>query len=436
MSFWPLCSDFQYQERKENIGETNSRPSAHAGFSLGAAFRLLHTLLSVPAIWKSFSHSAVFWLREPGFPLEEFMYRHIPLRHPRPNAQRFIDGLMGRFKETKPRMVEYLVDGSVMKPVVTSLLGREWVDTPTDVESRRKALDIAIEFWYRMGYDFIRIERGLVFPKHSLRADDVSGVPGNQRTWADEHQGMIRTWEDFEKYPWPRLEDCDFFDLEYVSRNLPDGMGLIASHGGGPFEQLSQIFSLEGLALALYDDPDLVTAVNDKIGNLMTGFYRHLVQLDNLVAVFPGDDMGFRTGTMIAPAHLRAYTLPVHTRVAEIAHERGLPYFLHSCGNVLPIVEDLINDVKLDGKHSFEDAIIPIQDFQREYGEKLAVLGGMDIDLLAAGSVQDVRKHVRFLMETCGARGRFALGSGSSIPNYVPVANYLAMLDEAIDFSS
>jgi len=126
----------------------------------------------------------------------------------------------------------------------------------------------------------------------------------------------------------------------------------------------------------------------------------------------------------------------VHTRVAEMAHERGLPYFLHSCGNVLPIVEDVINDVKLDGKHSFEDAIIPIQDFQREYGEKLAVLGGVDIDLLAAGSVQDVRKHVRFLMETCGARGRFALGSGSSIPNYVPVANYLAMLDEAIDFSS
>jgi uroporphyrinogen decarboxylase len=342
---------------------------------------------------------------------------------------------MGRFVETKPRMVEYLVDGTVMRSIVTTLLGGEWAETGQDRESQKKALDIAINFWYRMGYDFIRVERGFAFPKHTVCAPDSAPGAQGQRNWADEHRGMICTWEDFEKYPWPRLEDCDFFELEYVSRKLPEGMGLIASHGGGPFEQLSQVFSLEGLALALYDTPDLVKAVNDRIGDLLKGFYRHLVQLDNLVAVFPGDDMGFRTGTMIAPHHLRTYSLPIHKQVAQMAHERGLPYFLHSCGNVLPVIDDLIDDVALDGKHSFEDAILPIEGFQSAFGDRIAVLGGVDVDLLAAGSPDDVRERVRDLMEICGARGRFALGSGASIPNYVPVANYLAMLDEAIDFS-
>lgn len=45
---------------------------------------------------------------------------------------------------------------------------------------------------------------------------------------------------------------------------------------------------------------------------------------------------------------------------------------------------------------------------------------------------QEVRQHTRFLAETCGRRGRYAVGSGNSIPSYVPVDNYLSMVDEAL----
>jgi len=98
------------------------------------------------------------------------------------------------------------------------------------------------------------------------------------------------------------------------------------------------------------------------------------------------------------------------------------------------IMEDLIEDVRIDGKHSFEDIIVPVQDFQVQYGDRIAVLGGMDIDRLSVASPHDLRQHTRFLMETCGPRGRFALGSGSSIANYIPTENYLAMLDESLGY--
>ena len=203
---------------------------------------------------------------------------------------------------------------------------------------------------------------------------------------------------------------------------------------GGPFEIVSQAMSLEGICLAVKDDPDLVKAVSDRVGETMVAFYERLLQFDRLVMVFPGDDMGFRTGTLLHPDDLRAYFLPWHKRFAEMAHAKGLPYCLHSCGNILPIVEDLIDDVKLDGKHSYEDVILPIQDFQARYGDRIAVLGGFDIHPLSMGTPEDVRRHARFLMETCGAKGRFAIGSGSSIPSYTPVENYLALVDEAADF--
>jgi uroporphyrinogen decarboxylase len=141
--------------------------------------------------------------------------------------------------------------------------------------------------------------------------------------------------------------------------------------------------------------------------------------------------MGFRTGTLVSPEALRAYCLPWQRKLAALAHGKRLPYFLHSCGNLAGIMDELIDEVKIDGKHSFEDAIIPAEEFQRKYGDRVTVLGGLDINLLAGGSPEDVRRRTALLMEECGARGRYAVGSGNSVPSYVPVPNYLAMVGEA-----
>jgi uroporphyrinogen decarboxylase len=164
----------------------------------------------------------------------------------------------------------------------------------------------------------------------------------------------------------------------------------------------------------------------------MTAFYEHLLDLDNLCAVFPGDDLGFKTGPLISPADLRTYILPWHKTFAAMTYDRGLPYFLHSCGQIESIMDDLIDDVRIDGKHSFEDAILPVEDFQARHGGRIAALGGLDVNILSAGSEDDVRRRTRTLLDICGERGRYAVGSGNSIPSYVPVRNYLAMVDEAL----
>ena len=359
------------------------------------------------------------------------MIRHLPLVSPRPDARQFIDHLMGRSNGGRTPLVEYLVDAAVMKPILTGLLGRPWVGYGNDRISQKACLDNVLAFWHRLGYDFVRFEQGLPFFEGRIEGDDRTADAG-RRAWADEHKGAIANWTDFERYPWPRIEDFDFFPFEYLASHLPEGMGFITCHGGGIFEHLSWILSLEGLSFALADDPALVQATVDRIGGLILDFYEHLLDLPNLAAIFPGDDMGFKTGPLISPAHLRSLVLPWHKKCAALAHGRGLPYFLHSCGNLASIMPDLIDDVGIDGKHSYEDAILPAEDFQARWGSRIAVLGGVDINVLSKGTEDDVRRRTRQLIETCGARGRYAVGSGNSIPSYVPPASYLAMLDEAL----
>ena len=339
---------------------------------------------------------------------------------------------MGQEKPKRPPLVEYVVDGVLFRLIVTDLIGREWVDPqPGDRASQEAYWDNFIEFWHRLGYDCVRFELGLGFQGCRIAADDPT-MGGGKRSWVDEHQGAITSCEDFESYPWPSVLGADFAMHEYISSHLPDGMGILTCHGGGVYEHLSFLMSYEGLSLALYDDPELVQAVADRVGELLLGYYRRLAQFPNVVALFQGDDMGFKSQTLIGPDALRKYVFPWHKRLAQVARDAGVPFFLHSCGNLEAVMEDLIDDVGIDAKHSFEDVIIPIAQFQERYGDRIGVLGGVDVNRLTMDSPEDLRTYVRSVIDACAPRGRFAIGSGNSIPSYIPLENYLTMLDEAV----
>jgi len=356
---------------------------------------------------------------------------NLPLRNPQPDARRAVAFLLGREKLDRPPLVEYIVDEAVMRPVL-AWMGRAWADPALGAAAHEAYLANFAEFYYRMGYSLVKFERALDFPSHHLVTSDTAPYVQKDRSWNDQHVGVITSWESFERYAWPKIEDFDFSSFEVLDRILPEGMGLMLSHAGGPYETLSALMSYEGMCLALYDNYPLVEAVTQRVGELMLRFYQNILDFHRVVAIFPGDDMGFRSGTLIAPAHLRALTLPWHKRFAALAHSRGVPYFLHSCGKVLAIMDTLIDDVGIDAKHSYEDAILPVEEFQARYGSRIGVLGGLDLNTLAAGTVEDVRRRTRQLIDTCTPRGRYAIGSGNSIPSYIPVENYLAMVGEAL----
>ncbi len=68
---------------------------------------------------------------------------------------------------------------------------------------------------------------------------------------------------------------------------------------------------------------------------------------------------------------------------------------------------------------------------KKRYGARIAVLGGIDVDLLARGTPEQIRARTREVLDICAPGGGYGLGSGNSVANYIPVPNYLAMIEAA-----
>jgi uroporphyrinogen decarboxylase len=92
-------------------------------------------------------------------------------------------------------------------------------------------------------------------------------------------------------------------------------------------------------------------------------------------------------------------------------------------------MHELVDDVKIDAKHSFEDQIQPVEEFAAQWGRQVAAIGGVDVDLLARADETAIARRTQQILESCAPRGGYAAGSGNSIPNYIPVDHYLAMVE-------
>jgi len=338
-----------------------------------------------------------------------------------PNFDRVLTVVYRQGEPDRVPFFELFHDAEIMAAVMGS-------PPPSDMEAHRRW---RLEFFTKLHYDYMNAYHTVNFPLvPALLAEDTAEHSRGQRSWEDEHHGPIARWEDFEKYPWPEVRDADFEDIEKCAAILPDGMKVTTTLPGGVLENLIRLMGYEPLCYALIDQPDLVQAVVDKIGEIELAMYKKLCQFEHVGLLWLNDDLGFKTQTMISPEHLRRYVFPWHKRLVDYAHAHGKPVALHACGNLREIMADLIDVVGIDAKHSFEDVIQPVADFKRQYGHRVAALGGIDVDVLARREEDYVRQYVRRVIEECAPGGGWALGSGNTVANYVPLRNFLAMLDE------
>ena len=302
--------------------------------------------------------------------------------------------------------------------------------TEESIQLGLRLIDLSVEFSETVGYDYATMTPLIPIRRTPTQPKENPQQGGKVRVWQNEHQGLIMNRDDFDAFEWPDVDSVNMLPIEYCATRIAEGMKVMVFIFG-IFEDLRALMGFEQTAFKSLEEPELCDDILEKLTVLEEVAVDKAAAHPAVGAIFYSEDMGFNTATMLSPGWMREHVIPRHRRLADACHKHDKPFLLHSCGQIDALMEDEIEVVGIDGRHSFQDNIEPVEDVYRKYGERISILGGMDVDLLARGTTEQVKERTRQILEACAPGGGFCMGSGNSVNNFCKIENYYAMLDEA-----
>ncbi len=331
-----------------------------------------------------------------------------------------------------------LFEMSIHKDLKAAVLGRPVV-----------SLQDEVDFWRAAGYDFVSVRAGVRSVVRGYHPEVVAwrrrrhAASGQHRAqgWVLEERALIRNRQDFDQFPWPEAEQLggynDYGSLdEYLSTLaclLPPEMKLLVQLGY-IFMGAWQLMGFENYCLNLADDPDLVQQVTDWLGSSQLKVLEILLQYDCVGTVWLPDDLCYNSGPVVSPRVYAQYVYPWYVKIVHRCHQAGIPVGLHSDGDLSRLLPELV-DCGFDAIHPFEPPMNDIAAVKQRWGDRTAVAGNIDLkSTLCGGTPADVEAEVREKVALLAPGGGWLLGSSNSIPDFVPVENYRALLDSGLKY--
>ena len=323
--------------------------------------------------------------------------------------------VLGKKTPSRPTLFEFFLNDTLEAKLA------QWDGVPATEEDYFRC---KIQAFKNAGYDYATIRACQFF------FYDVENVHKKASQSANDGV-LISDRESYGKYNWERPADYYNGRVERIEKFLPDDMKFIVYGPGGVLENLIELVGFDNLCFMLFDDPELVKMIVDNIGKSLCEYYELTINHDSVGAIISNDDWGFKTQTMLSTDDMREYIFPWHKKIVEIAHAAGKPVILHSCGKLDTVYDDIINGLGYDGKHSYEDTICPVEDMYDKLKGKIAVLGGIDMDFVCRMPQEDIYNRCANMLKKTGCEG-YALGTGNSVPEYLPDDNFLTMISAAL----
>lgn len=343
-----------------------------------------------------------------------------------PDYRHIIDAAYNREAKRLP-LYEHGFDATV----VEKILGREVVPLLTgNLADKTEGLRRVCKFAVRHGYDCIPFE-ALV----CSIIQDGQGIMGHGKT-------LVSTMDELERYPWheKKAEYIDKFreSFEALRAALPSGMKAVGGIGNGLFETVQDFIPYQDLALIQIDEPDMFAELWRRVGDLQFSLWSWLLEnhADCFAVCRFGDDLGFKSALLLNPADIRTHILPQYKRIVDLVHANGKPFLLHSCGRIYDVMDDLIDIVGIDAKHSNEDAIDTFDVWVDRYGDRIGNFGGVDMNVLTNDTPDEVKAYMNALLPKLKGRGGIAVGSGNQISWYTVPENFIAMTEAVGEWRS
>ena len=206
----------------------------------------------------------------------------------------------------------------------------------------------------------------------------------------------LKNWDDLDHLTIPDIHDPKRWTcLEGVRQQAQD----LFLMGGGIsiYERVHFIRGLENTWMDILTAPEELGNLIDILVEMNLVAIQRYASLGFDALIFP-DDWGLQNKLMISPANWRKIWKPRYARIYEAAHAAGLHTFLHSCGYIVDILDDLI-EIGLEAIHMDQQENMGLEVLGKRFGGRLTFYAPVDIQkTMASGSLDEIRTYCRSMV--------------------------------------
>jgi uroporphyrinogen decarboxylase len=277
--------------------------------------------------------------------------------------------------------------------------------------------------WSRENVEFVDEEKGLFRDKWGvIRAFGPESTPAPV-------EGPIKTPDDLKHYtpPDPNADDVLGSIPELVERYR--GKKAVTAICRDAFFNAAFLRGTSQFLMDMVENPKLVHELIEVCLSYDVPAMQRMVACGMDVVVF-GDDYADKNSTLMSPKHFKEFILPGLKRCVDAAHEAGAYVLKHTDGNIMPIL-DMIVETGIDALNPLEpQAGMDIGLVKEKYGDRIAIVGNIDCGyLLCQAPVEEVRRVTRRTIEIAAPGGGYCLSSSNSIHSSVKPENLMAMVE-------
>ena len=264
----------------------------------------------------------------------------------------------------------------------------------------------------------------------------IRDQPEDEASKAIDSRRFLSDWKDLDEFieKMPSPDSPEFFaDAARTRQENPDAFVV----GMGFFCFYERLWTIRGMNALLADfllEPErvmrLTNAVRDYHLKVIHGYGEAGVD-----AFYTSDDMGTQNSLFFSPEVFRKFLKPAYAALIEEAHSHDVTFWLHTCGNVTAIMDDLI-EIGMDVIHPIQPFAMDAQATVEAFGDRITFMPGIDVQhLLPHCTSEEVIDGTKTLIDTFQRPdGGMIFSLSNAIHTDVPCENVKAFMQTAYDY--
>ena len=207
--------------------------------------------------------------------------------------------------------------------------------------------------------------------------------------------------------------------------------------GVNVFESIHPMCGHENMLIGMALDPEWVSDMVNVYADLTVELQKILFEQEGYPdGIWYYEDMGYKGHPFMSFDMYKEIVQPGHTKTINFAKEHDMPVIMHSCGYIEPLLPGMI-EAGIDCLQVIEiKAGMDLLKLQREFSDKIAFMGGIDVRTLYTNERDTIDKELETKIPVMMAGGNYVLHSDHSIPKTVEYETFRYYIDKALSLGT